>query len=309
MENFWKDKKVVITGDRGFIGKNLKKELTSKKATVTGYDLKNKQDICNQTQWNEFLSTTMPDIVFHLAALTQVTDAEEDVFTTYATNIGGTLNVVKGCHALNIPVIVASSDKVYGDTGFRWATEKTVLKGYSCGVYSATKCVMDELVQDLSMNGLQCVITRSANVYGLNDDNKKRLIPGLLAALKGESEFKLRTHGKQIRTYIHIKDAVGAYIATAEAFMNRRIPTGQIVNYTYGRVFSVKDVCKMAAESVGLESSHFFADNPVKDDNGEIAKQYIDSAVLGEIGYRCEYPMDMFWEEEVAEMLDKRTKK
>lgn len=301
-KEFWNKKKVLITGDKGFIGTALTKALKDAGATISGFDLKNKQDIRDVATVDKEIRGFAPDIVFHLAAITQVTDAEKDIAATYATNIGGTLNVCAICMELNIPIIVASSDKVYGNTGRSWAYENATLYGYSGGIYSRSKVAMDELVRDLCGKGLQGVITRSANVYGFGDKNDKRLIPGLLNSLSGKEKFKLRTHGRQVRTYIHIDDAVGAYVAVAEAFLNRKVNTGTIFNFSNKETWTAEEICMSAARAFGLPADHFLSDS-AQDDNGELPMQYVAERNLTVFtGYQFTMDMETFWYDAVQKI-------
>jgi len=285
-KNFWLDKKVLVSGSEGFVGTALVKALKDRKAIVTGFDLKNGQDVRKITDVRDALDLK-PDIVFHLAAETQVVKAKGDIINTYSTNIAGTLNIVKACLEANVPVVIASTDKVYGSSRRPVIEDSELVFGN--GVYEDSKCYMDYMVRDIcEKSNLQAVLTRSANIYGFGDGNDARLVPGLINHILKNKPFSLRSNGKQVRTYVYVDDVVAAYMLLGESFLNRGVKSGEVFNIaSYEDVLSVVQVCNLAGVEVEVVKSR---------DNKELDKQVVYADKLRALGWCPRMNMADFFE-------------
>ena len=138
MKNFWKGKKVFITGHTGFKGSWLLIWLLKKEAQICGYSLKaNKNslfedliktnpnfkykfqnhhgDINDLSNLNQKISEFKPDIIFHLAAQAIVSEGYDNPIKTWQTNVIGTINLLESLKSLNnkCAVIMVTTDKVY----------------------------------------------------------------------------------------------------------------------------------------------------------------------------------------------------
>lgn len=285
-KNFWLEKKVLVTGSEGFVGKYLVKALKSQKAVVTGFDLKTGQDVCKIGDVKDAIDLK-PDIVFHLAAETQVVKAKGDIINTYCTNIGGTINICRACAEANVPVVIASTDKVYGSD--RRAVDENCDLVFGNGVYEDSKCYMDYIVRDIIRgSNLQAILTRSANIYGFGDGNDARLVPGLINHILHNKLFSLRSNGKQIRTYVYVEDVVAAYLLLGELFLNRAISSGEVFNVAgYEDVLDVASVCAIAGVDVTLSRDI---------NNHELDQQIVVADKLRGLGWCPRINMSTFFE-------------
>ena len=221
----YKGTRIAITGGTGFIGSNLVRHFASAGAHVYCLikdefldsnlpkninkiygDVSVKQDV------DYFIEKSKPDIFIHLAAQTQAAYAIKYPYSTISTNINGTLNVLeslriyKDCES----IIVASSDKTYGELESDEYTESHTLGGVY--PYDASKSITDILCRSYKNTyGMQVVSIRHCNVYGKNDSNYKRIIPNIIKHFYENKVFEIRNGGTDIREYIHIDDVISAY--------------------------------------------------------------------------------------------------
>lgn len=175
-------------------------------------DLRNRDDVVNA------VAVADPDIVFHLGALTQVTEARVQFYNAMMTNAIGTLNVLEACHAVRpheIKVVVSTTDKVYG-SGNAVYPFKELDRLSPSHPYDVSKACADIIAQGFGEYFNERIfIARLANVYGPGDTNFKRLIPGLIRWGLEQEKPVIRSDGKQMRQYIFISDALSALISGA----------------------------------------------------------------------------------------------
>lgn len=156
------------------------------------------------------------DTVFHLAAQTQVSTAVADPVGTLEANVRGTWQVLEACRRQKVQhVIVASTDKVYGDGPAPYFESQPLLPG---GIYGTSKLAADVIAQAYAREfSMAVAITRCGNLYGPGHTNWSTLIPGTIkSVLRGERP-RLRSTGGPRRDFLFVEDAVDGYLALAEA--------------------------------------------------------------------------------------------
>jgi CDP-glucose 4,6-dehydratase len=189
--------------------------------TVVG-DLRNPSDL------REAVSVSEPEIIFHLGALTQVTEATGRWYDAAMINAIGTINVLEAMHKFApspCDIIVASTDKVYGkgSPGFKFQPHHNLHPDHP---YDATKAAADLLARAFSKyHDINLQVTRMANVYGPGDTNWKRIIPYAIRRTMQGKTIQLRSDGLHVRQYLYIDDVVDAYLALAFA-MGTKPPFG-----------------------------------------------------------------------------------
>jgi CDP-glucose 4,6-dehydratase len=230
------------------------------------------------------------DSVFHLAAQTIVGVARRSPRETFETNVSGAWNVFEACREHEVErTIFASSDKAYGASPELPYREDFPLR--AAHPYDASKAAADVIARSYAhAYGLPIAVTRFANIYGGADLNFSRLIPEtIVAALEGRSPA-IRSDGSPQRDFLHVDDAVAAYLAIAEA-LDEGAASGEAFNAGGERPHSVREVVDLIAELAGGGVEPDYKGEGVPD--GEIDRQYVDSAKLRETtGWRPETALE-----------------
>jgi CDP-glucose 4,6-dehydratase len=226
------------------------------------------------------------DAVFHLAAQTIVGAARESPLETFEVNVRGAWNVFEACRAHSVErMVFASSDKAYGASPELPYREDFPLR--AANSYDASKAAADIVARSYAhAYGLPLAVTRFANIYGGGDLNFSRLVPETtVAALEGRAPA-IRSDGSPERDFLHVDDAVAAYLAIAEA-LDRGTAAGEAFNAGGERPHSVREVVELIAEvaETGVEPDFQGEGTP----EGEIDRQYVDSTKLRTLtGWRPE---------------------
>ena len=293
MPNFWRNKNVFITGSTGFIGYWLTKELVESGAKVTGlvrdvvpqsaffkFNLNKKINVVNGKIDNlqllkRIISEYEIDTVFHLAAQTQVEVAHQNPLATFETNIMGTWNILEACRTNGLYVkriIVASTDKAYGEQAKLPYTENAPLQGIY--PYDVSKSCTDLIAYSyFKTYQLPVCITRCGNVYGPGDLNFKRLIPGTILSVLKNQPIIIRSDGTFKRDYFYVKDTVNAYLTLASSIQDLNL-SGEAFNFSSGTPISVIDMTHKILDVFGRK------DYPIKilgEAKYEIKDQYLSN--------------------------------
>jgi CDP-glucose 4,6-dehydratase len=220
------------------------------------------------------------DAVFHLAAQTIVGVARESPLETLEVNVRGAWNVFEACREHGVArVVFASSDKAYGASPELPYREDFPLR--AAYPYDASKAAADIIARSFAnAYDLPLAVTRFANIYGGGDLNFSRLIPeATIAVLDGRPPL-IRSDGSPERDFLHVDDAVAAYLAI-EAALARGEARGEAFNAGGERPHSVREVVDLIASAAGtgIEPEYLGAGTP----EGEIDRQYVDSAKLREL--------------------------
>ncbi|MGG1131417.1 GDP-mannose 4,6-dehydratase [Bacillus velezensis] len=248
--SFWKNKNVFVTGCTGLLGSCLVKELIDQGANVTGLvrDTVPKSNLYQGEQVKQMnivqgaledldvieraLGEYEIDTVFHLAAQAIVGVANRNPISTFEANILGTWNILEACrrHPLIKRVIVASSDKAYGDQPTLPYDENMPLQGKH--PYDVSKSCADLLSHTyFNTYGLPVCITRCGNLYGGGDLNFNRIIPQTIQLVLNGEAPEIRSDGTFIRDYFYIEDAVEAYLWLAEKMEELNL-AGEAFNFS-----------------------------------------------------------------------------
>jgi CDP-glucose 4,6-dehydratase len=224
------------------------------------------------------------DSVFHLAAQTIVGVARESPLETFEVNVRGAWNVFEACRANDVGrVVFASSDKAYGSSPELPYREDFALR--AAYPYDASKAAADTIARSYAhAYGLPLAVTRFANVYGEGDLNFSRLIPETVVAVLDGRPPAIRSDGSPERDFLHVDDAVSAYLAIAAA-LDAGAGAGEAFNAGGERPHSVREVVELisVAGGGGIEPDFRGAGNP----DGEIDRQFVDSTKLRELtGWR-----------------------
>ena len=253
---------VLVTGGTGLLGSELVKQLLessdtrkviclirdflpqsrfyseslSKKVIVVRGDIRD-QSLLERTL-NEYEIQT----VFHLAAQTLVGQANRQPTETFDVNIRGTWALLEACRRIESvgPVVIASSDKAYGNLRGESYDESYPLHGDH--PYDVSKSCTDLISQCYAKSyGMNICVTRCGNFFGPGDLNESRLFPSVILSVLREQSPVIRSDGKFIRDYIYVADGAAAYRHLAEKMLSGKF-SGEAFNFSYGLRLSVTDV-------------------------------------------------------------------
>jgi CDP-glucose 4,6-dehydratase len=259
--NFWRDRSVFVTGATGLLGGWLTRHLLEQGATVTALvrdsvpqsefeRRKMRQqvnvvrgDLSRPQVLERVLGEYEVETVFHLAAQTIVGIANRNPVSTFESNVRGTWNLLEACRRSPkvSAVVLASSDKAYGDQTVLPYTEDMPLQGRH--PYDASKSCADLIAQSYATTfGVPVSITRCGNFYGGGDLNWNRVVPGTIrSVLRGERPI-IRSDGKYVRDYFYIEDGAAAYMLLAERLTSDRTLIGSAFNFSNETQITVNDL-------------------------------------------------------------------
>jgi CDP-glucose 4,6-dehydratase len=261
MKNFWPDRPTFVTGATGLVGASLVRRLVEAEADVvclvrdwvpqselvTSKLIEQikvvRGDVRDQSLLERVLGEYEIDTVLHLAAQTVVTIANRNPVSTFESNIGGTwalMEAVRRSPAAK-QVVVASSDKAYGDRGGLPYCEKVPLQGSH--PYDVSKSCADLIAQMYAKTyDLPVGITRCGNFYGGGDLNWSRIVPGTIrSVLRGERPV-IRSDGKCIRDYFYVEDGAAAYMLLAEQLAANPELRGEAFNFSNEQQTTVLEI-------------------------------------------------------------------
>jgi CDP-glucose 4,6-dehydratase len=259
--NFWRDRSVFVTGATGLLGGWLTRHLLEQGATVavlvrdsvpqSEFERRRMRqqvnvvrgDLSKPQLLERVLGEYEVETVFHLAAQTIVGIANRNPVSTFESNVRGTWNLLEACRRSPkvSAVVLASSDKAYGDQTVLPYTEDMPLQGRH--PYDASKSCADLIAQSYATTfGVPVSITRCGNFYGGGDLNWNRVVPGTIrSVLRGERPV-IRSDGKYVRDYFYIEDGAAAYMLLAERLTSDRTLIGSAFNFSNVTQITVNDL-------------------------------------------------------------------
>jgi len=268
MNDFWRQRRVFLTGNTGFKGAWLCLWLRELGATVTGYALAphtspnlfallrpDMRSIIGDVRDGAALSAAMrdtdPHVVIHMAAQALVRESYRDPVATFATNVMGTAHLLEACRAVPSlkACVVVTSDKVYENRGERSSVrsgEQDSERGGDAAAfdegdrlgghdpYSNSKAC-SELVTGCFRDSFfphrpALATARAGNVIGGGDWSDDRLIPDCVRALESGAPVSLR-YPDAIRPWQHVLEPLSGYLRLAQALAETPDAAPRAVNF------------------------------------------------------------------------------
>ncbi len=305
---FWRNQNVFVTGCTGLLGTWLTEALVDSGANVTGLirDWVPRSRLFEETGLHTRINTIRGDVedlatlervlneyevdtVFHLAAQTIVGIANKNPLSTFHTNIKGTWNLLEACR--RVPgvkrIVVASSDKAYGDQKVLPYDEDTPLAGTH--PYDVSKSCADLIAKSYHVTyGLPVCITRCGNFYGGGDLNFNRLVPGTIRSVLDGQPPIIRSDGSYVRDYFYVKDGASAYMHLAERMGEGLY--GEAFNFSNETQVSVLDLVTRLITIVGRPDLRPVVMNEAKN---EIPKQFLSAEKARRLlGWKSRYTLE-----------------
>ncbi|MGM1044588.1 MAG: NAD-dependent epimerase/dehydratase family protein [Bacillota bacterium] len=290
--------KTVVTGGAGFIGSHLVNRLVSQSYEVHVIDNLTTGDpgrlhseaVLHVTdvgsdQAATYIRLLKPDIVFHLAAQTDVQQSIKSPTADAYANIKGTINVLEACRAAKVrKIIFASSSEVYGNIAKDVLTEDDPVSPIS--FYSLSKLAAEQYIRLYKhFYGLEYTILRYSHVYGPRQTTNGE---GGVIAVFGEQmssglPLSIFGDGTQTRDFIYVKDVVEANLAVIDLGHSDtlHVSTGQ---------------CTSVNRLVDIVRGQFTGDihvNYLPAKPGDIAHSCLDnSKIISMLNWKPEYTIE-----------------
>lgn len=274
--DFWREKRVLITGHTGFKGGWLALWLQRLEARVTGIALPPNTspnlfelariadgidshfcDIRDAEALSRLVRSARPDIVFHLAAQPLVRASYAQPLDTFSSNVMGTAHVLealRGLETVKVAVMV-TTDKVYRNhERLQPYREDEPLGGHD--PYSASKAAAEIVIASyrdafLAEQGVAVSSARAGNVFGGGDWSRDRLIPDAVRAWQAGTVLDIR-RPNAVRPWQHVLEPLAGYMSLARQSWDQPNLAGA---YNFGPdsagVASVRDVVELARAAYG----------------------------------------------------------
>ncbi len=240
--DFWRGRRVFVTGHTGFKGSWLCLWLQRLGADVTGYALAPATqpslfetasvargmrsvvgDIRDAAALREAMASARPEVVIHMAAQALVRESYANPVETYSVNVVGTaqvLDAVRACPSVRA-VVSVTTDKCYENREWHWGYRETDRLG-GHDPYSSSKAGA-ELVTAAYRSSffghadrpVALASARAGNVIGGGDWSRDRLIPDILAAIEAGQAVRIR-YPDAVRPWQHVLEPLSGYLALAE---------------------------------------------------------------------------------------------
>lgn len=241
--DFWKNKKVLITGHSGFKGSWLTCFILNLDSQVLGISLEKLNiehpkfsqailDIRDLKNLSKLVGEFQPDIIFHLAAQAFVFEGYREPIETLQVNVMGTANILEAARTLKSlsSILIVTTDKVYKDVLLlNKKAEIDTLVGHGVDdplganeIYGASKASAEIITSayresffrsnySKKIKQIGIATARAGNVLGPGDSGKNRLVPDFFRAYMNLAPLKLR-NPKAVRPWQHIYDLCIGYL-------------------------------------------------------------------------------------------------
>jgi CDP-glucose 4,6-dehydratase len=290
--SFWRDRPTFVSGGTGLLGGWLVKQLVEAGADVVclvrdwvpqcelvrqGLIRQVKTvrgDIRDQALLERILGEYEVATVFHLAAQTIVGIANQNPISTFETNIAGTWTLMEACRRTSTvsSIVVASSDKAYGDQIKLPYSEETPLEGRH--PYDVSKSCTDLISQAYAETyRLPVAVTRCGNFYGGGDLNWNRIVPGTIRSLIRQERPIIRSDGTYLRDYLYVEDGANAYMQLAEQMSKSPELHGQAFNFSNENPVTVLDLVERISKFMGSDLKPIIQNKATN----EIREQYLSA--------------------------------
>jgi CDP-glucose 4,6-dehydratase len=309
----WSGVPVLVTGAHGFIGSWLAQRLIDQGARVvvlrrdvdpdSRFSREGLEERCVVVQGDildyEALLRAIHEYrfeaVFHLAAQAIVTVANRAPLSTFDSNIRGTYTLLEAIRGAGVVgdrverVVVASSDKAYGDVDrLPYREDQPLEPTYP---YDVSKACADMIARSYATTfDMPVAVTRLANVYGGGDMNFTRIVPDTARALIEDRRPVLRSDGTPERDFIFVEDAVDAYLAVAESLDDPEM-RGRAWNAGAGKPVPMLEIVNRLVAASGKD-----VQPEIQGDGtpfGEIDRQFLDSTAIREsLGWEPKWELD-----------------
>ncbi|GIP55046.1 CDP-glucose 4,6-dehydratase [Paenibacillus vini] len=325
--DFWRGKKVFLTGHTGFKGTWISLWLHAMGASVTGYSLRpaTQPSIYEICRMNEIVSSyihdirdynsladallkTEPDIVIHMAAQPLVRESYAEPAATFEINMMGTVHLLEAVrqavqNGSSISAVVnVTSDKCYDNQEWTWGYREIDPLGGS-DPYSGSKAGSEIITNSyrraffnpLDSGALKVPIAtaRAGNVIGGGDWSKDRLVPDSIRAIRNKKPIVIR-YPEAIRPWQHVLEPLYGYLLLAQKMTDSGAALSRGWNFgpDYENAVSVQRLVNLLCKEWG-DGASFIAD-PITDHPHEAHYLSLDSSLARQtLGWKPQWNLDV----------------
>jgi len=236
--------KILITGNKGFVGSETQKLLEANGHEVVGYDLMDCKDIRDIGQLDNAVAIEKPDRILHLAAIARFSDADKDPRVAHETNVMGTANVAHVARKYHIPVVYSSTGSVYMPILDMTGQIKENWRAVGNSVYGCTKYMGETYIRECNPH----IILRYAHLYGA-EKRMHGLIGGFMDRINRGLAPTLYG-GKQSNDFTYIKDIAVANMLALTAPWDK---WNQVYNIGTGEELTAEQAGKIICDAAGYK--------------------------------------------------------
>ena len=301
MNNFFKGKRILITGHTGFKGTWMLFMLHNLKAELFGFSLPINEndnkffiesnadslvnsffgDITEIANIESVIEKVKPEIVIHFAAQALVPKSFLEPIDTFSVNVMGTANLLESsrkCKSIQ-SILCITTDKVYQNNEWYWKYREVDELGGASDPYSASKACAEFIIDSYrknhtflpgTKNSSNIITARGGNVLGGGDFSKRRLMPDIFRAFKNNTKIELRSPNS-IRPWQHVLDLLFGYLKLVHFYSDnsKRISIEKGMHYwnfgpDYQESRTSTDVVE-TAKIYGLSVETIFVDNIISE--------------------------------------------
>jgi CDP-glucose 4,6-dehydratase len=300
---FWRNRRVLVTGHTGFKGSWMTSMLSALGARVSGYalapntepnlfglidakrllDSSEIADVGDGVRVEAAVAAVAPELIVHMAAQPLVRLSYAEPHATWNTNVMGTVNLLEAARACESvrAIVVVTTDKCYENHGWAWGyRERDRLGGHD--PYSASKAATELVVDSYRRSffhgaGVLLASARGGNVVGGGDWSADRLVPDAARAVAEGRRLEVRNPGST-RPWQHVLDCINGYL-----LLGRRLLEGEAkcaTAYNFGPDHSSNIPVTELLSRLGRvwPELDWRAEAPSADAPEEAAFLYLDSA-------------------------------
>lgn len=319
MNNFWKDKTVLVTGAGGFIGSQLVEGLLAQGARVRAFvrynsradagllrlvppELRDSLEVVggDLREWQPVRQAVRDcEVVFHLGALISIPYSYHHPYEVAETNFMGTLNILMACRYLGTQRLIhTSTSEVYGTARQVPISESHPLQGQS--PYSASKIGADKLAESFFCSyDLPVVTVRPFNTYGPRQ-TARAVIPAIISQALAKSTIQLGNLTTK-RDFTYVSDTVRGFLLAAEA----EGVEGQVFNLGTGAEISIGDLAQKIIQLVGKPVELIVDPERLRPEPSEVMRLISDYSLASKcLGWRPEVSLEKGLEHTMAWIRD-----
>ena len=312
MKNFYKNKRILITGHTGFKGAWLSQILLSMGANVYGISLRpfdsrgnlykilklkkhmdsNYLDLRDLTKLKLKLKKINPDLIFHLAAQPYVLQSYEKPLTTISSNIIGLVNLLDVSRSLNNlrAILNVTTDKCYENLENKIPFREDDRLGGK-DIYSASKACSEILtksyyqsfMRDLNVN---IATARAGNIIGGGDFGENRIVPDLIESVQKNAPLNVRSP-ESIRPWQHVLDVLNGYMLLMQKTYRNN---SEFESFNFApnvrQVVTVKDIVSKLSKELDFKKVKF---KKIKSNKESITLRLNPNKSKKLLGWKCKY--------------------